>query len=130
MPKRQADGFDANRLLKIIAVMEKRLKIGLADRDIYVAIVGGLRIKEPAIDLAIASAIYSSLKNIPMDRNTVYIGEIGLTGEVRQIPHVVERISEAKRLGFQKIFCAKPIPKEINKDGINAVESLYQIFND
>ena len=92
-PRRVANGIDLNRLYMILAVLEKRCKINLGNYDVYVNVIGGIRIDEPAIDLGIAMAICSSAKNIPIDQHTVFIGEIGLTGEVRQINNPEKRIN-------------------------------------
>lgn len=100
-PKRAVSGIDLNRLNLLIAVLEKRTKLQLADQDIYVNIVGGIRITEPAADLAICMAIGSAAKALQLKKNAVVFGEIGLSGEIRHVPHMEKRVSEAQKLGFE-----------------------------
>lgn len=99
-PKRAASGFDLNRLNLLVAMLERRTKLSLAEYDIYINIVGGIQIKEPAADLAICLAIGSAAKGLQLKRNSVVFGEVGLSGEVRHVPHADKRIAEAKKLGF------------------------------
>jgi DNA repair protein RadA/Sms len=99
-PKRTASGFDLNRLNLLIAVLERRTKLKLADNDIYINIVGGIQIREPAADLAVAMAIGSAAQGLQLKKNAVVFGEIGLSGEVRHVPFIDKRASEAKKLGF------------------------------
>jgi DNA repair protein RadA/Sms len=99
-PKRTASGIDLNRVNLLIAMLERRTKLKLADRDIYVNIVGGLRISEPAADLAVCMAIASAAKAMQLRENAVVFGEVGLSGEVRHVPFAEKRIAEAKKLGF------------------------------
>jgi len=103
-PKRASSGIDLNRVNLLIAVLEKRTKLNLADQDIYVNIVGGIKLVEPAADLAIAMAIASASKGMMLKSNTVVFGEIGLSGEVRHVPFLEKRVSEAKKLGFTTII--------------------------
>ena len=100
-PKRAASGFDLNRLNLLVAMLERRTKLSLADQDIYVNIVGGMRITEPAADLAICMAIASAAKGMQLKKNAVVFGEVGLSGEVRHVPHLEKRLAEAKKLGFE-----------------------------
>lgn len=106
-PRRVSNGFDLNRLLMLIAVLTKRVGIPLFNQDIYVNIVGGLRISEPAADLAVALAIVSSYRNQAVDPDLVLIGEIGLSGELRSVGQLDRRLIEATRLGF----CRALIPQ-------------------
>lgn len=99
-PRRQATGTDFNRLNLLMAVLEKRLCLQMSNCDAYVNIAGGMKITEPAIDLGIAMAVVSSFKNRPIDEKTIVFGEIGLSGEVRAVNMVEQRIMEAKKLGF------------------------------
>jgi DNA repair protein RadA/Sms len=99
-PKRAASGFDLNRLNLLVAMLERRTKLKLAEYDIYINIVGGMQIREPAADLAICLAIGSAAKGLQLKRNAVVFGEVGLSGEVRHVPHVDKRLAEAKKLGF------------------------------
>jgi len=99
-PKRAASGIDLNRINLLIAMLERRTKLKLADQDIYVNIVGGIRLSEPAADLAICMAIGSAAKGLQLKANAVVFGEVGLSGEVRHVPFIEKRLAEAKKLGF------------------------------
>jgi len=102
MPRRTASGVDYNRLLLLLAVLERRAGLRLAAQDVYVSVAGGLAIEEPAADLGIAVAVASSLRDRPVDPRTVLIGEVGLAGEVRGVPQLGKRLAEAARLGFAR----------------------------
>lgn len=112
--RRTATGFDYNRLNLLIAVLEKRLGLGFMNLDTYVNIVGGMRLDEPAADLAVAMALVSGMKDIAIDENTIAFGEIGLSGELRSVPRAQARINEAARLGFTKCILPKACIKQIN----------------
>lgn len=99
-PKRAASGIDLNRLNLLVAMLERRTKLNLSDKDIYINIVGGIRITEPAADLAVCMAIGSAAKGLQLKQNAVVFGEVGLSGEIRHVPYVEKRIAEAKKLGF------------------------------
>lgn len=99
-PKRAASGADLNRLNLLVAMLEKRTKLNLAEQDIYLNIVGGIRLTEPAADLAICMAIASASKGMQLRKNAVVFGEVGLSGEVRHVPQAERRLEEAKKLGF------------------------------
>ena len=101
-PKRTANGIDFNRLALLIAVMEKKAGLMLGSQDVYLNVVGGLRINEPSIDLGIILSTCSSFKNIAIPKDVVVMGEVGLTGEVRRINLVEKRIKESEKLGFKK----------------------------
>jgi DNA repair protein RadA/Sms len=101
-PRRTANGFDMNRLLMLVAVLSKRVGLPLFNQDIYVNIVGGLRITEPAADLAVAVAIASSYRNQRVRSDIALVGEVGLSGELRSISQLDRRLSEAAKLGFQR----------------------------
>ncbi len=100
-PKRAASGIDLNRVNLLVAMLERRTKLSLADQDIYVNIVGGMRITEPAADLAVCMAIGSAAKGLQLKANAVVFGEVGLSGEIRHVPFIEKRIAEAKKLGFE-----------------------------
>jgi DNA repair protein RadA/Sms len=100
-PKRTASGLDLNRLNLLIAMLERRTKLNLADHDIYVNVVGGIRLSEPAADLAVVMAIASAAKGMQLKSNAVVFGEVGLSGEIRHVPYADKRIAEAKKLGFE-----------------------------
>jgi DNA repair protein RadA/Sms len=106
-PKRTASGFDLNRLNLLIAVMERRTKLNLSDKDIYINVVGGLKLNDQAADLAICMAIASAAAGRRMDDETVVFGEVGLGGEIRSVPGVDKRVAEAKKLGFKKAIAPK-----------------------
>lgn len=99
-PKRTASGTDPNRVNLLIAMLERRTKLRLAEQDIFINIVGGIRITEPAADLAICLAIGSAAKGLQLKQNAVVFGEVGLSGEVRHVPFIDKRVAEAKKLGF------------------------------
>lgn len=99
-PKRTASGIDLNRINLLVAMLEKRTKLKLGDKDIYINIVGGIRLSEPAADLAVCMAIASAAKGMQLAKNAVVFGEVGLSGEVRHVPFAEKRIAEAKKLGF------------------------------
>jgi DNA repair protein RadA/Sms len=100
-PRRMASGIDYNRLNLILAVLEKRVGIHFGTQDAYVNAAGGVRLDEPAVDLGMAVALASSLRDIPVDSHTMVFGEVGLTGEVRGISQALKRINEGIKLGFQ-----------------------------
>ncbi len=103
-PQRSATGFDIRRLNMLLAVLEKRVGFKLSQKDVYLNIAGGLRINDPAIDLAIISAILSSNMDIAIDSQVCLAGEVGLSGEIRPVNRIEQRISEAEKLGFKKII--------------------------
>ncbi len=107
MPRRWCSGLDYNRIALLIAVLEKRVGLNLGSEDIFVNVVGGVRLQEPAIDLGIALAIASSLKEVPLEQEDVILGEIGLGAEVRAITRPEPRILEAQRLGFKRCIIAR-----------------------
>ncbi len=101
-PRRAVLGWDQNRLAMIVAVLETRCRISLSSHDIFLNIAGGIRINEPAADLAVAAALISALSNLPLPADTVFFGEIGLAGEVRQVSQPDLRLKESSKLGFEK----------------------------
>ncbi|MBP5704644.1 MAG: DNA repair protein RadA [Paludibacteraceae bacterium] len=111
-PQRSATGFDARRLNMLLAVLEKRVGFKLSQKDVFLNIAGGLKVSDPALDLAVISAILSSNMDIAIDPSVCLAGEIGLTGEIRPINRIEQRISEAEKLGFKKIV----IPRFKNMD--------------
>lgn len=113
-PRRMSTGFDYGRMALILAVLEKRAGFYFSNLDAYLNVVGGLRIEEPAVDLAVAMALVSSLKDIPIRDDTVVFGEIGLAGELRSVSHIEQRVSEAFRLGFTR--CVLPYHSTKNID--------------
>ncbi|MBD0306436.1 MAG: DNA repair protein RadA [Nitrospiraceae bacterium] len=122
MPKRMANGVEINRVSLLLAVMEKRLGLHLSGQDVYVNVVGGMQIEEPAIDLGIVMAVTSSLRECPIDHKTVVLGEMGLGGEVRAISQVELRVREAMKMGFRR--CLLP---ERNLSKLDPVEGIELI---
>ncbi len=105
MPRRLSLGYDINRLFILIAVIEKALNAPFLDRDVYINVTGGMKVNEPAIDLAIAASVISSHRDKPIGKNTALFGEIGLTGEIRKIVHAEMRLKECERLGIKRVLC-------------------------
>ncbi|HYO48650.1 MAG TPA: DNA repair protein RadA [Chloroflexia bacterium] len=102
LPRRTANGIDLNRLLLLTAVLTKRVGMGLSNQDIYVNVVGGLKISEPAVDLAVAAAVASSYRDVPVSPDMALIGEVGLSGELRSVGQLERRLGEAAKLGFKR----------------------------
>ncbi len=122
-PKRTASGFDLNRLNLLIAVLERRTKLNLSDKDIYINVVGGLRLSDPAADLAVAMAIASAAAGRRLDDGVVVFGEVGLGGEVRSVHSIERRVAEARKLGFTRAI--GPVSKNADKfvDGVKDLRS-------
>ena len=110
VPRRVGRGVDFNRLQLIVAVLSKQLRLPLGSHDVFVNIAGGLLISEPAADLAIALAIISSFKNLALDEKMAAFGELGLLGELRQVPAAEKRAKEARRLGFTSVISPAKYP--------------------
>jgi DNA repair protein RadA/Sms len=131
-PQRVTTGFDYRRLSILLAVLEKRVGLRLSSHNVFLNIAGGLKIDEPAIDLAVCAAIASSLKNEAVKNNFVVLGEVGLGGEIRSIGHIEKRIQEAEKLGFSNIIIPQNNLKAIkNKNSIKiiTVENLTDAIN-
>lgn len=128
-PRRAASGFDLNRLNLLVAMLERRTKLSLAEYDIYINIVGGMQIKEPAADLAICLAIGSAAKGLQLKKNAAVFGEVGLSGEVRHVPHLEKRLAEAKKLGFDGVI--GPVAKGAGKKStdLHAVTDIRTALN-
>jgi DNA repair protein RadA/Sms len=120
-PKRTASGFDLNRLNLLVAVLERRTKLKLSDKDIYINVVGGLKLVDSAADLAVCIAIASAAAERKLDEHIVVFGEVGLGGEIRTVAHTDRRIAEAKKLGFTKAIGPKTPTKN------NFVQSVRDI---
>jgi DNA repair protein RadA/Sms len=103
-PQRTVSGFDSRRLQLLLAVLEKRGGFHFGSKDVFINITGGLRIEDPAIDLAVVCALLSSFEDVPIPQNTVFAGEVGLSGEIRAVNRIEQRIAEAEKLGFEKII--------------------------
>ena len=119
IPRRTAAGTDSNRVNLLLAVLEKRLNMPLSACDAYINIAGGIRMNEPAIDLALVLAIISSYQDKPIDEKTIVFGEVGLSGEVRAVSQASQRVMEAKKLGFHRVI----LPK-VSADAMEPVEGI------
>ncbi len=133
VPRRLSTGIDLNRILLLIAVLEKKMKLSMGKKDIYFNIVGGLKIEDRGLDLGVVIALISSLYNIPINKNVLVVGEIGLTGEIRTVSGLEQRIKESEKLGFEKIIVPKTKGlKKLNKDieviEVNNIMEAVNIF--
>ncbi len=134
-PKRAVVGWDSNRLAMVLAVLEARCGMNLSSQDVYLNIAGGLRISEPAADLAVASAVISSLTNKPLPADMVIFGEIGLSGEIRAVSQPSLRLKEAKKLGFASAIIPqghstdKKFSVDLNLHEFGNVQRLINLFN-
>ncbi len=137
MPRRMTTGVDYNRVTLLMAVLEKRANLHLHNYDAYVNVVGGLKVVEPACDLGIAVAIASSFKNVNVDSDTILIGEIGLTGEVRAVNKIEIRVNEAMRIGFKSCIVpygnmkmvAKQNDQLYNKIKLMGVRNIQEVLD-
>jgi len=138
-PQRSATGFDTKRMSMLLAVLEKRCGFKLGASDVFLNITGGIRVEDPAIDLGLAAAIISSYQDIPIPFKTCFAAEIGLSGEIRAVNRVEQRIAEAQKLGFEQIFISKyNLPSSAQdkkrfdlsryKIEIKAVSSIEEVF--
>ena len=129
-PQRTSMGFDLKRLNIIIAVLEKKLGIFLNKYDVFINVAGGVKVDEPAVDLAVAMSIFSSYKDVPVDSETIVLGEVGLAGEIRTISNIERRINESAKLGFKRIILPKNNLKYIDlkkyKIEITGVENIKE----
>ena len=122
MPRRTANGFDYNRLLLLLAVLSKRVGIRLHDQDVFINVVGGMSVDEPAADLAVAVATASASKGIPVPGDTAIIGEIGLSGELRSVSQLNMRLNEVSKLGFKRCLIPKTVrPVEPPSDSLQLI---------
>ena len=121
-PRRTTEGADNNRVNLLLAILERRLGLRLSDMDVYVNIAGGVRLREPAVDLGIVVAVISSFKDIVIDEKTLVFGEVGLSGEIRSVPQAPLRVKEAQKLGFTTIILPQACMRSVGKsDGIRLV---------
>ncbi len=131
-PQRSTTGFDSRRLNMLLAVLEKRAGFRLSVKDVFVNVAGGIKVDDPAIDLAVVCAILSSNEDIEIDDKTCFAAEVGLSGEIRSVNRIEQRISEAEKLGFERIiiskFNQKAIPKsaKIEVIAVNKVEEVFK----
>ena len=130
VPRRVTNGYDYNRLNMLLAVLEKRMGLRFSTSDVYINVIGGLRLEEPSCDLAVAMALISSLKELPMPDDLIAIGEIGLSGECRSVNHSELRINEAKRLGFGTIALPSSAASRLkNKYGDIKIVPIRSLFD-
>ncbi len=127
-PRRVANGVDLSRLLQILAVLEKRIGLNLSKQDVYLNVIGGMDVDEPAADLGIALAIITCVRDVVCDPQTAIVGEIGLSGEIRGVNHIEKRITEAQKLGFKRIIIpeANEIQNEIKGIEIIKVKRIVE----
>ncbi len=121
-PQRSTTGFDARRLNMLLAVLEKRCGFKLGAKDVFLNVAGGLKVNDPSVDLAVISAVLSSGEDMPISPNTCFSAEVGLSGEIRPISRIDQRIAEAEKLGFDKIYISK-----YNKKGITIANHKIEI---
>jgi len=121
-PQRSSTGFDLRRLSMLLAVLEKRCGFRLGIKDVFLNIAGGIRIEDPGVDLALVCAILSSNEDLPIPQRVCFAGEVGLTGEIRAVNRVEQRIAEADKLGFEKIFISS-----YNKKGLGEISAKIEI---
>jgi DNA repair protein RadA/Sms len=132
-PRRTANGIDYSRLLLTIAVLSRRVGLRLSDQDVFVNVVGGLRVDEPAIDLAVAAAIASSVRDRALPADLALIGEVGLSGELRAVPRLPARLREAGKLGFRRVVIPESarlpegLPKEIKALPVRSLKAALEI---
>jgi DNA repair protein RadA/Sms len=134
-PQRSANGFDTKRMNMLLAVLEKRCGFKLSTRDVFLNIAGGIKVEDPAIDLAILVAIISSHEDIPISSKICFAAEVGLSGEIRAVNRIEQRISEAEKLGFEKIFISNYNLKglvstkyKIELAGVSKIEDVFSIL--
>lgn len=131
VPQRSATGFDSRRLNMLLAVLEKRVGFKLATKDVFLNIAGGIKVNDPALDLAVVMAVLSSNIDTALPGDTVFAGEVGLSGEIRAVSRIEQRISEAEKLGFQRIFVPlgnkKGFSKKVEKIEVCFVSKIADI---
>ena len=130
-----SNGFDYNRLNMLLAILEKRQGLYFSNLDTYLNVVGGIRLTEPAADLAICLSLVSGLRDIPIDDKCIAFGEVGLSGEIRAVQRASERVREAARLGFNQCILPKTalkqitqVPKGITLIGVRNISEATQII--
>lgn len=132
-PQRNSNGYDAKRLNMLLAVLEKKCGLRMGMQDVFINIAGGLRVEDPGIDLSIVAAIVSSYENVALDSKICFIGEVGLSGEVRAVSRIEQRISEAEKLGFKTIYLSKfnklpAKPTSIRTIAVGKLDEMLQLL--
>ena len=131
-PRRTTEGADNNRVNLLLAILERRLGLRLSDMDVYVNIAGGVRLREPAVDLGIVVAVISSFKDIVIDEKTLVFGEVGLSGEIRSVPQAPLRVKEAQKLGFSRVILPQASIRSVQKaEGVQlvGVRNVRELIN-
>src|SRR5699024_3981680 len=132
-PRRMATGIDSNRVPLLMAVLEKRVGLMLQNQDAYIKVAGGVKLDEPAIDLAISVSIASSIRDQPTNPEDIFIGEVGLTGEIRRVSRIEQRVQEAAKLGFKRVVCSSnnldgwTPPNNIDVVGVKTVHDALKL---
>ncbi len=122
-PQRSVTGFDQRRLIMLLAVLEKRARFNLAQKDVFLNIAGGLKVADPALDMAVICAVMSSNFDLTIPMRTAFVGEVGLSGEIRTVTRIDQRVAEAAKLGFRTIYIPRGNLKGVKvPDGIRVVE--------
>ena len=124
MPQRSSTGFDLRRLSMLLAVLEKRCGFRLGAKDVFLNLAGGIKVEDPAIDLAVICAILSSNDDIPLSSKVCFAGEVGLSGEIRPVNRIEQRIKEAEKLGFEKFYFSKYQSKINELQQLTAIELI------
>jgi DNA repair protein RadA/Sms len=134
-PQRTVSGFDLRRLQLLLAVLEKRGGFHFGVKDVFINIAGGFKVEDPSLDLAIISSLLSSYEDVALPQHICFTGEVGLSGEIRAVNRIEQRIAEAEKLGFEKIVISKYNVKSLNKlkssieiVSLGKVEELYQLL--
>src|SRR5207247_5038765 len=132
-PQRASTGFDSRRLALLLAVLERRAGLSFGQLDVFLNVVGGVRMQEPAGDLAVAAALASSLYDRPAPSDAVFIGELGLGGEIRPVSQVERRIAEASNMGMKRVFVSRrSAPRRASADVVplrTVADLVQQLFN-
>lgn len=129
VPQRSATGFDLRRLNMLLAVLEKRCGARLSNKDVFLNIAGGLRVDDPALDLAVVAAVLSSGQDLPLDPKTGFAAEVGLTGEIRPVSRLDQRLAEAAKLGFEQVFISRYGIKEVQEKYQNMIVPVATLFD-
>ena len=129
-PQRTSTGFDTRRLSMLLAVLEKRASLNMYNKDVFLNLAGGIKVEDPAIDLAIVSSILSSFVDKPVDMKTCFAGEVGLSGEIRAVTQIDKRVQEAEKLGYKRMFLSEynsfqPGNTKISLEYVNTVGQLF-----
>jgi DNA repair protein RadA/Sms len=134
-PQRVSTGYDARRLALLLAVLDKRAGLSFSQLDVFLNVVGGVRMQEPAGDLAVASALASSVYDKPVDNSSIFLGEVGLGGEIRPVSQAERRLGEAAKMGMTRAYMAergvpKRAPRGVDIVGVRTVNDLFrQLFH-